>query len=111
MSSPEFKVRWTDNAGRDLAEIVASFDRRAGAEVSQRVFERLTTQADTLSEMPRRGRVVPESLYADPEEWRELIVRPYRLIYLIINKTVWVTGVFDARRNIDETVFSRIVAS
>ena len=51
-----------------------------------------------LSELPDRGRVVPE---ADREDVRELIISPYRLIYRCDANMVTIMMVVHERRDLD----------
>jgi plasmid stabilization system protein ParE len=62
-----------------LAEIVkyiAKDDPLAAA----RTGDRLITKAESLRQMPLRGRVVPERREGDS---RELVLKPYRIIYRV----------------------------
>jgi plasmid stabilization system protein ParE len=59
----------------NLAEDLATTTSRTYAE---RVVEELIAKAQSLTDMPRRGRVVPE---VGDEAYRELIVGQHRLIY------------------------------
>ena len=52
-------------------------------------------QADSLSEFPESGRVVPE----DEEQLRrELIYQGYRIIYRLMEKNVYILSVFEGSR-------------
>ncbi len=74
-----FKVIWTDEAIADLRQLVAriSEDNPAAA---IRLGEELIRKSLLLGEHPRLGRMLREP---KRDTLRELIVRPYRLIYQI----------------------------
>ena len=63
-----------------LEEIVAflAMDSQQDAE---RVLRRIEARATTLESSPARGRVVPELARFQMRTWRELMIRPYRLVY------------------------------
>ena len=73
------KVIWTDEAIADLRQLVAriSEDNPAAA---VRLGEELIRKSLLLGEHPRLGRMLREP---KRDALRELIVRPYRLIYQI----------------------------
>lgn len=60
-------------------------------------LERLLDAGASLSELPDRGRVVPEIARND---MRELIISPYRLIYRVGHDEVLVTMVVHERREL-----------
>ena len=74
-----FRVVITKPAIGDLAEIVrfiASDNPAAAARVGNGLIDR----AESLRELPLRGRVVPERKQRD---CREIIWKPYRIIYRV----------------------------
>ncbi len=87
------KVRWSDRAIADLAEI-----RDFIAEDSERhataLMERLITAAENLEIFPDRGRRVPEA-----PELRELLVSNHRIMYRRMSDVVEVVLVIDGRRD------------
>jgi toxin ParE1/3/4 len=74
-----FKVILTPRAQDDLREIV-SFIVRHNRDRAKSFGHELIDHALTLSELPERGRVVPE--ISEPSV-REIVHRPYRIIYEI----------------------------
>ena len=73
------RVLITEPAIADLSEIVkyiANNDPRA----AERTGDALIAKAVSLSQMPLRGRLVPERTQRD---CREIILKPYRIIYRV----------------------------
>ncbi len=71
---------------------------------------RLIRQAcDSLSQMPERGHVPPELARADNYEYRQIIVKPYRIIYQIVESNVFIFGIIHGRRNVDEVLRQRLL--
>lgn len=75
----DFQVFLSQEALNDIERIVAyiAFDNPAAA---QRMGDQLLDAALSLKRMPERGRMVPEFRKRD---LRELVVRSYRIIYLV----------------------------
>lgn len=95
----ERKVAWTAPALDDLLQVVdyIADDNPAAAE---RILERLLGRAASLGHMAERGRQVPELRGTPVRRQRELIVRPWRLFYVIENDGVYVTALLDGRRDV-----------
>ena len=71
---------------------------------------RLIRQAcESLSQMPERGHVPPELARADDYEYRQIIVKPYRIIYQIVESSVFIFGIIHGRRNVDEVLRQRLL--
>ena len=107
MGKPSFSVLWTEAAARDLVNIVEyiAVDSEAGAE---KVKSRIHKKAESLKSVPNRGRIVPELAVHGLSAWRELIVKPYRLVYRFDKDEVYVLGVFDGRRDLEDLLLERL---
>ena len=64
---------------------------------------------ESLSRMPERGHVPPELARADNYEYRQIIVKPYRIIYQIVDSSVFIFGIIHGRRNVDEVLRQRLM--
>ncbi len=89
-----YGLSWSSEASEDLAEIYA-FISRDSLMYAVGFVQRVITAAESLTEMPERGRVVPE--YEDPAV-REVIVGNYRLVYRIRADIIGVIGVIHGAR-------------
>jgi len=89
------RVVWTDPAIDDLAEIIAYIARdspRYALQVGERIYE----AAGKLELGPRAGWVVPEF---GLDHFREILMRPYRLIYEIRGQGCYIVAVIHASRD------------
>lgn len=75
-----FKIIWSEQARDDLQSIVL-FIARDNPGVAESFAYRLMSKVDALAQFPQFGRVVPEE---NDESTREIIFRPYRIIYRIM---------------------------
>jgi toxin ParE1/3/4 len=103
--SARFIVRWTPEAECDAATIVDFFNDAINAE---KVITQLGKQAESLQQLPDRGRVVPELRKFGVLHYRELIHKPWRMIYSIRKHEVWIMAVVDSRRDLSDLLFERL---
>ena len=107
------EVRWSESAQRDLAAIVDHIAQDSEID-ALRVFDRLHVQALKLAYFPERGRRIPElAVGADqrPLPWREVVLRPWRMIYAVQEGTVLVIAIVDSRRDLVAGLSERLVDS
>jgi addiction module RelE/StbE family toxin len=107
MSRGAFEVLWAEAAIRDLEQIVDYIAQEAPL-AAERLFDDIAEKSQTLESLPRRGRVVPELGRFKIMTYRELVLRPYRLMYRIDGKRVLVAAVFDGRRNLEDAILARL---
>ena len=91
-------VNWTDRAKARLRAIHSGIAENAPS-VADKEVDRLLSCSARLSELPRSGRKVPEY---EREDVRELLVRPYRLIYWILPDRIDVMTVLHYRQHLDK---------
>jgi toxin ParE1/3/4 len=102
------EVLWTDAAVRDLDEIV-DFIACDAAPHALDVFERLQRCALGLEVQAQRGRRVPELCGLAALDYRELIERPWRLVYRVEPRRVIVLAVLDGRRDLATLLLERLI--
>ena len=83
------RVHWTYTA---IAHLLAIYEHivRDAPIYAQRIVDRLTRRSEQIVTFPHSGRVVPE--YGAPDI-REVIERPYRIIYRIREEQIDVLAV------------------
>lgn len=100
-------VLWTQTALSDLESIIdhiAAEDPAAAFEV----LDRLQARAASLADLASRGRVVPELRDIGVNQYRELIERPWRLVYRTDGARTVMIAVLDARRDLDSLLLERL---
>ena len=88
------KIRWTHESLDQLIEIEDYISKDSPARAIHFV-DQLIEHAESLSEKPRMGRVVPE--LANPDI-RELIFKKYRIVYRLEKNYIEVLTVFEGHR-------------
>jgi addiction module RelE/StbE family toxin len=96
MIGPVYKVQLSPEAKEDLRCIFAyiSID---SPERAARMVDRLLEAIDSLDQMPRRCGLAPDFI-GDAGELRHLIVRPYRIVFEVEERTVTVQAVWHGSR-------------
>ncbi len=110
MARRRLRVQWAEVAVRDLEELVSYIATDSELDAS-RVLNRLEKRAAALESNPGRGRVVSELAHFGMRTWRELVVRPYRLVYRIEGDTVTVLAILDGRRDLEDVLLERLLGT
>lgn len=102
-----YKVVWSRSAIRDLDAIVDYVAADSGVDRALALYERIRDQIDALSRFPRRARIVPELEQIAVGEFREILLRPYRILFRLDGSHVVLVGVLDGRRDLEAILVDR----
>lgn len=103
-----YQVEWTSAALEDLSGVVLHIAESRPA-TAETVAVRIEVRASTLALFPDRGHLVPELAAQGVQEYREIIEPPWRLVYRIADRRVFVLGVLDSRRSLEDLLLERLV--
>jgi len=101
----------TQGAERDLEEIydhIAEFDSPEKAEY---VLSRLLEMAERLATFPDRGPHPKELQALGIREYRQTYFKPYRLIYRVLGKQVFIYLIADGRREMQSLLAGRLLGA
>ncbi len=106
--SLKYRILWAEAAEKDLTEIIdhIAIDNPADA---AKILQEIKQQAASLYTFPERGRIVRELHENGIHFYRELVIPPWRMIYRISDTDVYVSCVFDSRRNVEDILMNRLV--
>jgi len=93
-------VHWTENAIEHLVNIYEYIAINSPT-YGKRMVDRITRRSEQIAEHPLSGRKVPEY---DAEDIRELIEKPYRIIYRIKPDQVDVLAVIHSARLLQDNI-------
>lgn len=93
-------VWWSPQSLRDLENIRAYIAKDSPA-YADLVLRRLVAAVERLSNFPESGRMVPDR---SSPEIREIIVKPYRIVYRVRLGTVEIVTIFRAARLFPDSV-------
>jgi len=89
-------VQWTGTA-QDHLDAIYAYIAQDSPEYALRMVDRLTRRSQQIADAPLSGRRVPEY---DMDQLREVIEKPYRIIYHIKPDQIDVIAVLHCARNV-----------
>ena len=106
----KYDVIWSETSEKDLMGIVEYIAADSPSNAFE-IFKEIKKKASSLYTFPDRGRIVPELQDQGIFLYRELIVPPWRMIYRISKKTVYILSVLDSRQNVEDILLRRLISS
>ena len=104
-----FQVIVSDAADSDLRQIWDYIAANDAAERAFHVLKALENKIALLVTSPNVGNVPKELQELGIGEFRELHWKPYRIVYHIAGRKIWVDGVFDGRRDMKALLQQRLM--
>jgi toxin ParE1/3/4 len=102
----KYRVRIVREAEEDLAELVDYIAQHDSVERANYVLERLLTICARFEQHPERGHFLPELRSVGIKTYREVHFKPYRIIYEVIGREVFILLIVDGRRSL-QTILER----
>jgi toxin ParE1/3/4 len=106
-----FEVLLTADAVRDLEEIVEWIAGHDAPARAAHVLERVETAIAGLARFPARGAHPAELLALGIRDYRETFFKPYRIIYRVEGKRVYVYLITDGRRDTQTLLARRLLGA
>ncbi|MCL7488898.1 MAG: type II toxin-antitoxin system RelE/ParE family toxin [Desulfobulbaceae bacterium] len=107
--SSQYNVFWTSAAESDLSNIIFYIAEESPVN-ARTIFDKIQEKASSLRQFPERGRIVPELQDQGVNLYREIIVSPWRIVYRISEKKIYVLTVFDSRQNAEDVLLKKLTA-
>ena len=104
-----FDVWLTDDAMSDLNEIYEYISRHDTPGKAEHVLVKIEEAFGSLSEFPQRGGFPKELLELGIREFREIFFKPYRIIYKVVEKKIYVFLIVDGRRDMQSLLQRRLL--
>ena len=104
-----FKVLLTRDAVRDLEALYDYIAAHDSPRKADHVLGRIESAFSQLSELPERGVYPKELLAIGIREYREIFFKPYRIIYRVMEKAVYVLLIVDGRRDMQTLLQQRLL--
>ena len=104
-----FAVLLTNDAARDLEELYDYIALHDAPQKADYVLEQVEKAFSTLSEFPERGAYPKELVSLGIREYREIFFKPYRIIYRVIEKNIYVLLIVDGRRDMQTLLQRRLL--
>jgi len=96
-------------AEEDIFDIYKYVLRADGRSRADHLLAKIQETCHSLADMPRRGHSPPELERVGVHGYREIHFKPYRLIYQIVGRKVFIHCVLDGRRSLQEVLERRLL--
>lgn len=104
-----FAVLLTNDAVRDLKALYDYIALHDAPQKADYVLEQIEKAFSLLSEFPERGAYPKELAALGIREYREIFFEPYRIIYRIMDKDVYILLIVDGRRDMQTLLQRRLL--
>jgi toxin ParE1/3/4 len=104
-----YRVLVVVEAEEDIFDIYRYVLRADGRGRADHVLQKLQETCQSLAEIPGRGHNPPELECIGVRDYREVHFKPYRIIYQIVGRKVFVHCVLDGRRALQEVLERRLL--
>jgi toxin ParE1/3/4 len=99
----------TNDAARDLEELYDYIALHDAPRKADHVLDQIEKAFSKLSEFPERGAYPKELLTLGIREYRQIFFKPYRIIYRVMQKNVYVLLIVDGRRDMQALLQRRLL--
>ena len=106
-----YEVLLTQDAERDLARIYRYIREHDSPAAADHVLKCLMEACESLSHEPERGSVPKELRSLGAGEYRQVFIKPYRVIYRASARHVVVHVVMDGRCDLQALLAQRLLES
>jgi toxin ParE1/3/4 len=104
-----YNVIMLPEARDDLFEIYKYIARNDSMAKADTLLNRIEEKCLSLCTLPERGNTVNELERVYVEGFRQIHFKPYRIIFQVIGKKVFVHAILDGRRELQELLERRIL--
>lgn len=101
----KYKVNLSFSAEEDLFEIYQYVFFNDPVEKAEKLYEKCIA----LQEYPHRGHIPSELSFVGIDDFFEITYKPYRIIYHIIKKEVFIHCILDGRRDMQKILQERLM--
>ena len=105
----KYKVYIISDAEKDLTELYHHVAKYDSPEKADHLLDQIESTCQTLSELAHRGPTPPELERIGIFDYKEVHYKPYRILYQIIDSSVFIHCVLDGRRDLQELLEKRLL--
>jgi toxin ParE1/3/4 len=105
----KYKLLIDPLAKKDIIEIYDYVYYNDSPENAEKLLDNLEKTYLNLEKLPTRGHIPEELKNTGVKRFLEIHFKPYRIIYEIIDATIYVHCILDGRRNMQEILSNRLL--
>lgn len=106
-----YEVLFTEGAEADLAAIYDYIAEHDSTSNANHVLDQLAKITESLAQFPERGSYPRELLALGIREYRQVLFKPYRVIYRVLGSQVVIYLIADGRRNMQSVLARRLLGA
>ena len=107
----KLKVLLTEDAESDLESIFNFITEHDSADKALHVLDQIEQSVSNLAESPDRGSYPKELAALGIHDYREIFFKPYRIIYRMSGRFVYIFLIADGRRDMQTLLQRRLLSS
>jgi toxin ParE1/3/4 len=104
-----FQVKLTRDAASDLEDLYDYVARHDSEDRAAELLEKIAATLGKSTTSPHRGAYPQELIEVGMREYREIFFKPYRVIYRVMDKVVYVYLIVDGRRDLRTLLQRRLM--
>ena len=105
----KYQVVLLEDAENDIFDICRHILENDSEQPAEYVLDNLEEVCSSLNQLPLRGHIPPELRRISVTRYREIHFKPYRTIYEVEGKRVYVHCVLDGRRHLQQLLERRLI--
>jgi toxin ParE1/3/4 len=103
-----FHVLLTDYASRDLEELYDYIAEHDSPRKADALLDKIEGVFQKLADSPERGSYSKELVALGIRDYRQVFFKPYRIIYRVLDKNVYIFLITDGRRDMQALLERRL---
>lgn len=104
-----YRVLFADDVEQDIEDLYRFIAHRDGGQIAERILDEIERACLGLEDFPERGNVPKELVALGISEYRELHLKPWRMIYRVMGHDVIVYCITDGRRDMQSFLERRLL--
>ena len=104
-----YKVNILIDAEKDILQLVKYVTITDSEGKAEHLLTKIQETCQSLSSYPNKGHIPPELERIGVYNYQEIHFKPYRIIYQVIDKEVYIHCVLDSRRSLQELLEKRLL--
>ena len=105
----KYKIFVIFDAELDLYDIYNYVEKNDSVQNADSLLDKLENAINGLQTLPLRGHTPPELERIAVLDYYEIHYKPYRIIYQVIDKNVYVHCILDGRRDLQDLLEKRLL--
>ncbi len=109
MAETKYAISLSPEALQDLDDIHIYISTKDGQDQADVILDKLEAAILSLEELPKRGNIPPELKETGIDRYHELHLKPWRIMYEVSEKNIYIHWIFDSRRDIASQIRERLL--